>query len=200
MSLAKTLEKETASLAAKWANAADAVYPFASAGFLRTQADPFANPVGRRSREVSEILFRAVLGLPHDGKALRGALEEFVRVRAMQDVGAETSLAVMFAYKSIVRAYLAEHTVPVTENLQRELDAMDERCDTTALLAFGIYARAREAFYNARLEDYRRRNSQVMRLAKRHGLVVADDATIPDTAPSVAGETPGNSPGLKPGL
>lgn len=184
--LAKTLEKNIASLAAKWADMADAVYPFASAGFLRTQKDPFANPVGQRSREVSEILFRAVAGLPHDGTALKNALEEFVRVRAMQDVEAETSLAVMFACKGIIRAYLKEHTVPVTEEIRAELEAMDERCDTVALLAFGIYARSREAFYNARLADYRRRNSQVMRLAKRHGLVVADDT---DT-----GEEPGNSP------
>lgn len=186
MGLVKTLEKDIASLAAKWADMADAVYPFASAGFLRTQRDPFANPVGQRSREVSEILFRAVLGLAHDGTQLRNALEEFVRVRAMQDVGAETSLAVMFAYKGIVRAYLKERTIRITEELGAELGAMDERCDTTALLAFGIYARSREAFYNARIEDYRRRNSQIMRLAKRHGLIVNDDK---DT-----GEAPGNSP------
>lgn len=186
MNLAKMLEKNIDSLAVKWADTADAVYPFASAGFLRSQKNPFANPVGQRSREVSEILFRAVLGLPHDGSQLRNALEEFVRVRAMQDVSAEVSLAVMFAYKRIVRAHLKERTVPVTEELRKELEAMDERCDTAALLAFGIYARNREAFYNARLEDYRRRNSQIMRLAKRHGLVVDTDT---DT-----GENPGNTP------
>jgi hypothetical protein len=165
---------------------ADAVYPFASAGFLRTQKDPFANPVGQRSRDVSEILFRAVAGIAHDGKQLRNALEKFVRVRAMQNVSAETSPAVMFAYKKIIRAYLKDHTIPVAEESRAKIEAMDERCDTTALLAFGIYARAREAFYNARFEDYRRRNSQVMRLAKRHGHVVNDNT---DT-----GEEPGNSP------
>lgn len=185
MTLAKTLEKDIATLAAQWRDAANAVYPFASAGFLRTKNDPFGNPVGQRSRELSEILLRAVLGLPHDGTLLRSALEDFVRVRAMQDAGAETSLAVMFAYKGIIRAFLAERALPVAP-LMRELDAMDERCDNTALLAFGIYARARDAFYTARLEDYRRGNSQVMRLAKRHGLVLDDDT---DT-----GDAPGNTP------
>ena len=174
MSLAAALEKARSSLATRWVEAANAVYPFAATGFLRTRQDAFANPVGRRSQDLSEILFTAVIGKPHDGKALRSALEEFVRVRAMQDVPVEASMQVMFAYKSIIRDYLREHTITPDPAMRKELEAMDERCDTLALLAFGIFSRARETFFNARLEDMRRRHSQVARLAKRHGLIVPD--------------------------
>lgn len=175
MRLAALLEKSRATLAARWAEAANAVYPFATAGFLRTSADAFANPVGARSRELSEILCGAVIGLPHDGKALRAALEEFVRVRAVQDVPVETALQVMFAYKTIFRDFLKERTVTLDDVMRGELEAMDERCDTLALLAFGIYVRAREAFHSARVEDVRRRGKQVMRLARKHGLAVPNE-------------------------
>ena len=178
MSLAIIVEKATTTLASRWADAANAVYPFATAGFLRTSLDAFANPVGQKSRDLSEILLAAVVGKQHDGKALRAALEEFVRVRAVQDIPVETALQVMFAYKSIFREYLKEHTIPVTDDLRADLEAMDDRCDTLALLAFGIYVRAREAFHNLRINDARRRNSQIMRLAKHHGLVIPDDAPV----------------------
>lgn len=178
MTLAAFLDKSRSALAARWAETADAVYPFAAAGFLRTSRDAFANPVGARSRELSEILCAAVIGVPHDGNLLRSALEEFVRVRAMQDAPPETALQVMFACKSIFRGFLKEHTVTLDDAMRDELQAMDERCDTLALLAFGIYARCRETFFDARLEDMRRRNIQVMRLARKHGLAVEEESGI----------------------
>lgn len=171
MSLAFILEKAETTLATRWADAADAVYPFAATGFLRTIADPFANPVGQKSRDLAAVLLAAVIGAPHDGTVLRDSLEAFVRVRAVQDIPVEQSLQVMFAYKGLIRSYLREHTITMTEALRTELEAADERCDTLALLAFGAYVRAREAFHELRVADVRRRHTQVMRLARRHGLV-----------------------------
>lgn len=178
MRLAAVLEKAEASLAARWVDAANAVYPFATAGFLRTKRDAFANPVGQKSLDLSTVLLAAVLGKPHDGTTLRAALEEFVRVRAVQDIPVESALQAMFAYKAIIREYLKEHTVTVTDAMQKDLEAADDRCDTLALLAFGIYTRSRESFFTLRIDDMRRRNSQVMRLAKKHGLVIPDDAPV----------------------
>lgn len=205
MSLAAVLEKARSPLAARWVEAANAVYPFAAAGFLRTVQNAFANPVGQRSRDLSEILFTAVIGKAHDGKALKNALEEFVKVRAMQDVPVETSLQVMFAYKAIIRDYVKEHTMTLDEGMRKELDAMDDRCDTLALLAFGVFARSREAFFEARINDMRRRNAQVMRLARRHGLAAPEEFTQDETgAPdarfdaSVASADGADAPGRDP--
>ena len=174
MSLASILENACPTLAHSWTRAANAVYPFAVTGFLLTKPDPFANPVGQRSRELAPLLLRAVGGLPHDEAALHAALEEFVRVRAMQDLPAEVTLQVLFAYKSIVREYLREYLkdqrLPAGDVLPEELEALDERSDNLALLAFGMYARQREAFFETRLHDIHRRYSQILRLAQRHGL------------------------------
>ena len=190
MSLAAVLEKARPALASRWVDAANAAYPFATAGFLRTRLDPFANPVGQRSRDLSDILFSAVIGKAHDGKVLRACLEEFVRVRAVQDMPVETALQVMFAYKGIIREYIKEHTMELDEAKRNELEAMDDRCDTLALLSFGIFVRARETFFEAKVSDVRRRGALVMRLARRHGLAVPDE-----TEPEEPGEDAPGEPG-----
>ncbi|SBW10060.1 conserved hypothetical protein [uncultured delta proteobacterium] len=178
MRLAPVLENSCTPLIQSWITAANAIYPFATTGFLRSQQDPFANPVGRRSADLAPLLCRAVIGLPHDGAALRAALEEFVRVRAMQDLPAETSLEALFAYKGIIRASLKEQGLELTAADREELEAMDARCDSLALLAFGMYTRLRETFFEARVQDVRRRHSQILRLAERHGL--AESVPEPD--------------------
>ena len=185
MSLAATLEKARPALTARWVEVANTVYPFATAGFLRTKFDPFANPVGQRSRDLSEILFTAVIGKAHDGAVLRACMEEFVRVRAVQDMPVETAMQVFFAYKGIIRDYIKEHTITVDACVRKDLETMDDRCDTLALIAFGIFVHAREAFYEVRVNDLRRRNTQIMRLARRHGFAVAEDAAE-DISPEAA--------------
>ena len=178
MSLAAVLEKSCPDLARCWAGAANAIYPFAATGFLLSTQDPFANPVGRRSADLAPLLCRAVIGLPHDAEALAAALEEFVRVRAMQDAPAEVSLEVFFTCKDLIRSQLGEQGVSLSARDREELEAMDKRCDAFALRAFGIYTRLREAFFESRLRDARRRHSQILRLAERHGLV--EPATAAD--------------------
>ena len=170
MSLAAVLENSCPALERCWAKAANAIYPFAATGFLLSHQDPFANPVGQRSANLAPLLCRAVIGLPHDSEALSLALEEFVRVRAMQDASPEASLEALFACKDIFRSHLEELGIPPSPEGIRELSAMDKRCDALALRAFGIYTRLREAFFEARVQDLRRRHSQILRLAQRHGL------------------------------
>ncbi len=172
MSLAAFLEKSRTDLVARWVGTANAVYPFAAVGFLRTRKDPFANPAGGRADHLAELLFDAVLGLKHDGAALAAALEEFVRVRAVQDMPAERSLAVIFAYTGIFRAFLTERNKTPEAQAYTELLRMETRQNAVALSAFGMYARARETLFTAQLEDTRRRHSQILRLARRRGFDV----------------------------
>ncbi len=170
MSLTAYLEKSRTELASRWADAAGAVYPFATVGFLRTSKEPFTNPVGQRSDNLAALLFSAVIGQKHDGQALAGALEEFVRVRAIQDMTADKSLAVLFAYTAIFREFCKERTRALDLEEFEELARMEARQAKIALAAFAMYAKARETLFAAQLEDTRRRHSQILRLARRHGL------------------------------
>ena len=98
-----------------------------------------------------------------------------MRVRAVQDVPAENALRVMYAYKGIIRDHLKERAISPDDAMRMELESMDGRCDALALLAFGMYVQSREAFHTARMEDMRRRNAQMFRLVKRHGLAIPDE-------------------------
>lgn len=187
MNLVAVLENACPGLARSWVAEADAIYPFAAVGFVRTSKDPFTNPVGQRTRDLAPLLCLAVLGLPHDDAALSTALEEFVRVRAMQDVPAEATLRVLFAYKKIIRTHCREQGIPLPEE---DRDNLDERCDTLALRAFGLYARFRETFFEARIDDVRRRHSQIVRLAQRHGMAEPAPSLAPGTiGPELAEKT-----------
>ena len=190
MNIADILNNACSTLANRWIHTANAVYPFATTGFLHTQPDPFANPVGQRSRELAPLLLRAVAGLPYDETAFQTAMEEFTRVRAMQDMPANVTLQVMFAYKHIVRAYLKDQNISTGEFSPDALHALDERSDNFALLAFDIYARQREAFFEVRLHDIQRRYSQILRLAQRHGLAETITETG-DTDPPSRTPSPG---------
>jgi hypothetical protein len=169
VSLAEFLEKSRTTLVSRWTDTAASVYPFAAVGLLRTQKNPFVNPAGRRADHLAELLFSAVLGQKHDEPALAAALEEFIRVQAVQDMPAERSLAVLFVYTDIFRAFLSERNKDPEMEDYAELLRMETRQNTLALSAFGMYARVRETLFAAQLEDTRRRHSQILRLARRRG-------------------------------
>ena len=44
----------------KWTEAVFAMYPFETTGFIRTQRDQFANPVGHATRAAGEQIYDAV--------------------------------------------------------------------------------------------------------------------------------------------
>ena len=169
MILATILEEGRAELCAQWAESADAIYPFAAAGLLRTQRDAFANPIGGRTRAVASLILTGIITSDCDDE-LRGGLEEFLRVRAVQEMTPEEALAPVFAFKELFRQYLKSENIPVTWDLRAQLTELESRIDALALLAFGIYTHCRDALHEVRLNDIRRRHSQILRYMQRHGL------------------------------
>ena len=52
----------------KWTEAVFAMYPFETTGFIRTQRDQFANPVGHATRAAGEQIYDAVTGRDVDSQ------------------------------------------------------------------------------------------------------------------------------------
>ncbi|MDL2272691.1 RsbRD N-terminal domain-containing protein, partial [Desulfovibrio sp. OttesenSCG-928-I05] len=159
-----------AELCSRWAESADAVYPFAAAGLLRTLRDPFANPVGGRTKAAASLILSGILDAEYDDDEFRVGLEEFLRVRAVQDMTPEEALAPVFVFKQLIREHLEAKKIPVTWELRGQLTVIEDRVDALALLAFGMYTRCRDAFHELRLKDVQRRHSQLLRYMQRHGL------------------------------
>ena len=59
MNITELCNERRATLLPRWTELFFAAYPLDGPGFLRTQTDPFANPVGRIVRESLPVLYDA---------------------------------------------------------------------------------------------------------------------------------------------
>ena len=161
-------------MAARWIEIVHGTYPFDTIGFLRTRKDRFANPVGYRTEEAARALMEVLFSDQPDEDALRSAVDEIIRVRAVQDFSPETAVGVIFALKDIVRQVVDEsgQTAEVTPALLR----LESRIDAVALMAFGAYARFRETLHMMKVDEFKRLNSQILRLAEKKAANTTDEA------------------------
>jgi hypothetical protein len=120
------------------------------------------------------LLLSGILDDTADDGALRHGLEEFIRVRAVQDMTPEQAVGPVLAFKAVIRRHLAGRKITLDDAARAELTALEDRIDALALLAFGLYARCRDDVHAMRLQDVRRRHSQILRYMRRHGLAAED--------------------------
>ncbi len=153
------------SIIKRWTEIVHGTYPFDTIGFLRTRKDRFANPVGYRTEEAAAALMDVVFTERPDEEVLGRAVDEIIRVRAVQDFSPETAVGVIFAIKEVVREVVfasgqAAECLPA-------LLVMESRVDAVALMAFGTYARCRETLHQMKVDEFKRSHSQIMRLAEK---------------------------------
>ena len=151
----------------KWTEAVFAMYPFETTGFIRTQRDQFANPVGHATRAAGEQIYDAVTGRDVDMEKVHASVAALIRIRAVQDLKPEQAVGVLYLYKSVLRELLLG-------DVQGFLYISD-RLDTLCLMAFNLYLADREQVYAERVAQQRREASQIRRWAARHGLVENQD-------------------------
>lgn len=153
-------------LAERWAAIVHGTYPFETVGFLRTNTDRFANPVGFRTGEAARALMEAIFLERPDEEAIKKAVEEIIRVRAIQDFPPETAVGVFFAMKDVIRE-VVRSSEDASGEIMPALWELESRIDAVALLAFGAYARNRETLHRLRVEESKRQYSQLLRLAEK---------------------------------
>ncbi len=154
-------------ITSRWTAVVHGTYPFDTVGFLRTSKDRFANPVGYRTDEAAAALVDVIFSERPDEEALGRAVDEIIRVRAIQDFSPEAAVGVIYAMKDIVRERVMA-SGQAAECLTALL-ALESRIDAVALLAFGVYARCRETLHMMKVDEFKRRNSQILRLAEKRG-------------------------------
>ncbi len=155
-------------VAAVWAELACKEYPLGIAGFSRSGGDAFADPVGERTRRAAEAFSRAItspLPSPEEAQELDAAVEELMRVRAVQSMSPETALGIFPAMKTIIRSFLLGDTPSNTRRKSGAADAqeypaifftLDSRIDAVTLAAFGQYCRCRERIAEITLREHTR--------------------------------------------
>ena len=148
-------------------------YPGETASFLKNEADPFANPVGRTLREALDALLKALI--EGGGNAdFRQALEGLLRIRAVQTAHASEALAFMgFLRRAIrdeVEAEIARTGAAARTNTKERLLAaylrIEDRIEEATLVACDLYAESRQRIDEVRINEVKAREERLSRLLR----------------------------------
>ncbi len=149
-----------------WFQATVDTYPADTARFLKSQKDPFANPVGQTTFQSLEKLVEALISeAGHDTMAT--ALDPIMRIRAVQTMSPSQATRFVFALKRIIR----DHSPG--KGRKEEMGGLDQRIDEMALVAFDIYVACREKVFELKATESRK---QFFGSLKRAGLIVETEA------------------------
>ena len=134
-----------AEIAERWLERTLASYPAKVQPFIAAEPDPFRNPVGNTLRRSLAILVRESLGAM-DPQALAVAVDDLIRIRAVQDFTPREALRFLFD----LRAAAAESGAALPTDFTA-------RVDEIALLAFDKYMACREQIFDLRARELRLR-------------------------------------------
>lgn len=165
MALKSLLEKKKPVIMQKWFDAIMNTYPVDTSGFLKTQKDPFANPVGFTITQGIDKVFTALLQ-ENETTALQPFLTDIIRMRAVQNFTPSQSVNFIFLLKKIIREELGK----ALENHQisKELTVFELKIDELALSSFDIYLECREKIYELKNMELK---NMTYRLLKKANLV-----------------------------
>jgi hypothetical protein len=160
MKLASLLTQKKPQIVARWIKLLYDSYPPQTAIFLKKEKDKFDNPVGHHIARGLTELFDALVQEMETEKVL-SALDEVIRIRALQDNSPSQALAFIFLLKNVVREELAEDLEK--QNLTAELMELDSRIDGLSLLGFDVYTQRREKICELRVNEVKNRVSGLLR-------------------------------------
>lgn len=164
MSLENCFREQRKLVVDAWIASVYASYPLDTSGFLRTRKDQFANPVGHLTSQAAPLLYDSVAGFDVAMDEIGNALDEFVRLRAVQTFTPTEAVGVIYLLKPLLR----KHILPEAEKgLLAEYLEAESRIDTLALLMFDRYALDREKIHSMRVDEVKSAQAQLLRRAER---------------------------------
>jgi hypothetical protein len=169
MELVKQLAQKKSAIIKAWFERVVNTYPIDTAQFLKSQADPFANPVGQNSLQSLNDIFDLAIG-GFDLQAARPLIDPIIRIRAIQDFTPSQAVGFIFDLKAIIR-----DTVPVDVNdgqNQKASQDLEKRIDELSLIAFDIYMECREKILDLKANEMRARTYAAF---SRAGLIKESD-------------------------
>ena len=109
MHLQKHLTEKKSAIIKQWFDKVVNSYPLDTAHFLKSQKDPFANPVGQTTLHGLEGLFDLLFDEIDNHKA-KALIDPIIRIRAIQDFTAARAVQFVFDLKTILHDMLPEDT------------------------------------------------------------------------------------------
>lgn len=160
MKLASLLSERKSSLTERWVQRLFESYAPGTAIFLKKEKDRFDNPAGYQiSQGLSRILEALLQEM--DREQLLAALDEVIRLRALQNFSPSQALAFIFLLKNVIREELAPELK--AGQFSQDLQELESRIDGLALLGFDAYTQRRERLYEIRVTEVKNRVSGFLR-------------------------------------
>jgi len=174
MRLENILEQKKALVLKKWFERIVQTYPADTSNFLKTQKDPFSNPVGKTfSRGLDALLDLLFKGW--DAETGASFLDPMIRIRAVQDFTPAQAVSFIFSLKQVVREILSKEIKD--GRFLNELPLFESKIDEMGLMAFEIYVKCREKIYQLKANELRNRTFSAF---ERAGLISAMPEEKPD--------------------
>lgn len=162
MNLAEPLAACKTAIVKKWFDRVVETYPAETARFLKSQKDPFANPVGQATQQSLQALFELLYDDPDRALVLQ-AMDPVIRIRAVQSFSPSQAVAFIFDLKDL----LLEKSAGVSlSTAQRAV--VERRIDQFGLAAFDLYMQCREKIFEIKSGEMRERTYKAF---ARAGLV-----------------------------
>jgi hypothetical protein len=146
----------------KWLDILLGSYFPETAQFLKKEKDPFSNPVAHQlSRGLTDLM--AVLVEEKSVEEARAALDEIIRVLALQDIHPSQALAFVFPLTQVIREEVAQERQDPP--LAPEMTELESRIDGLALVGFDGYMQRREKLCELKVNEVKARVSGLLRRA-----------------------------------
>jgi hypothetical protein len=129
----------------EWFDKTIEIYPEQARGSISRNRERFRNPVGFTVRESLAKLLEELVGEMNVVRA-GDAVEEIVRLRAVQDCTPIEAVCFIFLLRQIIRAHHADD----------EFADMEHRIDELALVTFDRYVKCREELAMVRINEAKR--------------------------------------------
>ena len=160
-SLKKQLAEKKTEIVSKWFHSLCQEYPDRTLKLLESNKSLFANPVGYNLHQGLDGIFEQVIE-DVGAEKLHLDLDKILRIKAVQDFSPSQTIAFIFVLKKLIRE---EFRSQLSEKeMYKELVVVEQRIDDIALAAFDVYSRCREAIYQLRIDEVKKRCSILERV------------------------------------
>jgi len=158
----KNIKKRKNAITKRWFEMVVDTYPADTSRFLKSQKDPFANPVGGATIQGLDAMFDELFG-NMDRETILTSLDPIIRIRAIQDFSPSDATGFIFFLKEILRDYIKDENQPLSEWL-----SLESKIDALALMAFDIYMKCRETLFRIQANEEKNRTFSAF---ERAGLI-----------------------------
>lgn len=169
--LAALLKKEDTAIVKSWIEKVVGTYPADTSLFLKSQKNPFSNPVGSTIQRSLEGLFQELLH-EMDRDRLVSYLDPIIRIRAVQDFTPSEATGFIPLLKAVIREQIGNALDDSTT-----VDAylhFENRVDMLCLLAFDVYMECREKVYQIKASQEKKSTYSAL---ERAGLLTSSQSS-----------------------